>query len=141
MTSGGSAASDAARRARSLAQLAGCEPTPSIELLCSLGMSEHGEAELKVLNPLLSDQECSKALTELTSLLLTISRAQHLCKALVLARRLHTALSSLSMQAAAGGKSPASAIHAAADANALADQLAALLTTQRAHIKAPGSTP
>jgi hypothetical protein len=49
VTSGGAAASDSVRRARALAQLAGCEPTPTIELLCALGMSTHGAAELKVL--------------------------------------------------------------------------------------------
>ena len=76
VTAGGASASDAARRARSLAQAAGCEPTVSIELLCALGMSDQAEGELKVLNPLLTDAEMAKAFSDLTSMLLTISRTQ-----------------------------------------------------------------
>ena len=59
----------------------------------------------------------------------------------MLARRRHTALSRTLNAGGCGREATSGAIHAAADANALADQLAALLTTQRAHIKAPGSGP
>ena len=44
VTSGGSDASDAARRARSLAQLPVVSRHPLLNYSRSLGMSEHGEA-------------------------------------------------------------------------------------------------
>lgn len=56
---GGAAAPDTTRRARALAQMAGCELTPSLELLTSLLASGSAEKELHVLNPLLSSAEVS----------------------------------------------------------------------------------
>ena len=136
---GGMAAPDAVRRARSLAQLAGCELRPSMELLCALLMSANAEAELKVLNPLLTDAEVERVLLELTGLLLTISRAQLLSKALVLCRKLLASLGMLVGHARAGGTPPPSAMHLAADAQALADQLGAMIITKRSHVQLPGA--
>ena len=141
VTAGGGAASDAMRAARSLAQLAGCELNPSIELLCALYMSENGEKELRVLNPLLSDPEASKVMSDLSTLLLTVSRAQLLSRALLAARKLQSTVATLITHVRAGGAPPAWVLHAAADAHALADQLAALLGTKRSHVRLPGQSP
>ena len=138
VTAGGAAASDAMRGARSLAQLAGCEMSPSMQLLCGLYMSESGEKELRVLNPLLSEAEAARAMQGLSQVLLTVSRAQLLSKALLAARRLAKIVASLSMHVRAGGKSPPHVYHMAADAHAIADQLAAMLGTKRAHVRAAG---
>ena len=141
ITAGGASAPDAKRRARALAQLAGCEMTASVELCCGLLMSSHGEAELRVLNPLLSDSEVAQALSDFTALLMLTSRAQLVSRALVVARRLQAILTTVAMHASSsGGGAPAPvALHAAAEAHALADQLAGLLSTRRAHVRSMGS--
>ena len=71
----------------------------------------------------------------LTAMLLTFARPQLVTKALVLARKLHSSLRSLAQTVAGGGTPPPAAFHLAADLHALADQLAALVCTKRAHIK------
>ena len=138
---GGTGAPDARRRARALAFFAGCELTPSLEMLCALMMSAHAEAEVKVLNPLLSDAEVARVLHDLTALLLTISRTQLVSKALVLCRKLQSTLAGLLPIAQKGGTPPPAAQHALADGQALADQLAAMLLTKRAHVKLGGEAP
>ena len=73
-----------------------------------------------------------------SQVLLTVSRAQLLSKALLAARRLARTVASLAMHVKAGGKAPSHVYHAAADAHALADQLASLLGTKRAHVHPAG---
>eukprot|EP00966_Prymnesium_polylepis_P195989 4542150-Prymnesium_polylepis.1 len=57
---GGAASSEQQRRARALAQHAGCEPRLTFELLAQMAMSGHGEDELRTLNPLLAEQEAAQ---------------------------------------------------------------------------------
>ncbi|KOO22777.1 conserved unknown protein [Chrysochromulina tobinii] len=139
---GGASAPEAVRRARALAQLAGCELRPSMELLCALLMSTQAEAEIKVLNPLLSDAEVEQVFSALTALLLLYSRAQLLSRAIVLCKKLVDSLAALVREASRGGKPAPEALALAADAQAIGDQLGAMISTRRAHMQLPGaSTP
>jgi len=73
-------APEAARRARALAQWAGCERPMTLNLLAELLMCSRGEAELRALNPLLSENDAAEALSRATALLLRVSRATFAAK-------------------------------------------------------------
>ena len=155
---GGRGAGAAARGARALALRAGSEPRVGIEVLCRLLMSSAGSAELRVLNPLLDAAEAEEVLSEATGLLLRVSRAAHLARALALARAMRTATTAAAAAAATSTRSSAAAASSASSSptaaatgggghageavlgelRVLADQLAAMLCTPRAHMHSGG---
>ncbi|KAL1530323.1 hypothetical protein AB1Y20_001232 [Prymnesium parvum] len=89
---GGSSAAENDRRARHLAMRAGFEPKVTLELLAELLMSAKGEAELRVINPLLTEDEAYDVLQQTSALLLVVNRDAHAARALSLARRLDVEL-------------------------------------------------
>jgi len=122
---GGSSAAENDRRARHLAMRAGFEPKVTLELLAELLMSAKGEAELRVINPLLTEDEAYDVLQQTSALLLVVNRDAHAARALSLARRLDVELRAGSTDHIDGVK----------ESRVLADQLAALLSTKRAHVE------
>ena len=86
---GGGSASESQRRARALALGAGSEHAVTLPLLARMLMSESGEAELRMLNPLLSEAEAAHVLLHASGLLLTISRIALSARACALAARRH----------------------------------------------------
>ena len=102
---------------------AGFEPSITLELLAELLMSSNGEMELRAMNPLLADSEAYDLLQQASAVLLMVNREAHASRALALGRRLADHL-----------RSDGDDAHSS-EARVLADQLAALLSTKRAHIQ------
>lgn len=135
VSEGGATSTEQQRRARALAQQAGCEARISFELLAQISMSGQGEVELCTLNPLLSEQEAGQVVHRAIAVMLVINRCAHTARALTLARKLQSTLGSLR----AGRLSDPEALATASNAQVLADQLAQVLGTERAHVRGTGA--
>ena len=136
--SGGASAAESQRRARALAQRAGCEVPLTIQMLAKLSISSAGEKELRALNPLLSDTEAAQVMQLTVGLLLLINRAALFGRALAVSRRLLRALDGVKNAQAKG--TAAQVAQAASGARVIADQLAAMLCFRRAHVRPAGAT-